>query len=62
MDPLELTRIWEKCTWGAGYIGDAIKKRKGPTEPIRADLAEAEALIGKAHLEIKQLLSNRDLQ
>ena len=62
MDKLALTSIWQKATWGAGHIGDAIQKSKGPTLPIRDDIAAAEALIAKAHLEIKQLLADRDLK
>lgn len=59
MDSTELTRIWEKATWGAGFLGDAIKDAK-KGKPIRDHLAQAEALIGKAHLEIKQHLANRN--
>jgi len=58
MDPL--TSIWQKATWSAGHIGDAIRDQKQDrTCPIRAHLVEAEALLAKAHLELKQLLADR---
>lgn len=62
MDPLELTAIWQLVNTAGGCIADCVKKSKGPTFPIRDDLAEAEAALSKAHIRVRQLLADRNLK
>ena len=62
MDPLELTSIWQQVNQAGGAIADCVKKQRGPTLPIRDDLAEAETLLGKAHIRVRQLLADRNLK
>ena len=57
---LQLTRIWESATWGAGHLGDAIRtRRETPHQDVRKDLGEALILLTKATAEIQQILATR---
>jgi hypothetical protein len=60
MNPnLQLVKIWENATHGAGYIGDAIKaRREGPKVDVTKDLGEALILLNKATAEIQDILAN----
>jgi uncharacterized protein with PhoU and TrkA domain len=62
MDPLEITSIWQQVNHAGGALADCVKKQRGPIFPIRDDLAEAEALLSKATVRVRQLLANRDLK
>lgn len=62
MDPLELTAIWQLVNHAGGCVADCVKKSKGPTLPIREDLAEAETALSKAHIRVRQLLANREIK
>ena len=55
---LQLTRIWESATWGAGHLGDAIRsRREDPQQDVKKDLGEALILLNKATAEIQQILA-----
>ena len=55
---LTLIQIWHNATISTGCLADAIKAQKdNPQAPVRKDLEEAAHLLGKAYIEIKQLLS-----
>ena len=57
---LELVRIYERSTWGAGFICDAIQAlRDDPSKDVTKDLGEALLLLTKAAAEIQQILSVR---
>lgn len=57
---LQLTKIWESATWGAGHIGDAIQsRREDPAKNVTKDLGDALILLTKATAEIQQLLATR---
>jgi hypothetical protein len=57
---LQLTKIWESATWGAGHIGDAIKSRRDDSaKDVTKDLGEALILLTKATAEIQQILATR---
>lgn len=54
---LTLTQIWHNATIATGCLADAIKAKKdNPAAPVRKDLEEAAALLGKAYIETKQIL------
>jgi hypothetical protein len=59
-DSTHLIAIWERATWGAGYLGDAIRdSREDPKHDVTKSLGEALILLTKATAEIQHLLSQR---
>ena len=58
MKDLQLAKIWESATWGAGHVGDAIKARRDdPEKDITKDLGEALMLFDKATAGIQEILA-----
>jgi len=56
---LTLMKIWENATFGAGWIGDAIKARKdGTKSDVTKELGEALILLDKSTAEIQQILAD----
>ena len=59
-DGLELLKIWKDATFGAGYIGDALKARKDDSKKdVTKELGEALILLNKATSKIQQILATR---
>lgn len=55
---LKLTSIWMNSTWGAGFIGDAIKAQKeDPSQDVVKELGEALVLLDKATGAIQNILA-----
>lgn len=56
---LQLTQIWKDATWGAGYVGDAIKaRRENPSQDVLKELGESLVLLDKATAAIQQILAS----
>lgn len=59
---LQLVKIWENATYGAGYVGDAIKsRREDPKQDVTKELGEALLDLEKATAEIRKILATSHL-
>lgn len=59
---LQLVKIWEHATFGAGFVGDAIKARRDdPKQDVTKELGEALLDLEKATAEIRKILATSHL-